>query len=120
MAWDVEFHPAFEAEFDQYEEDVQDAILARALLLKEFGPQLGRPYCDTLKASKHTNMKELRCDVDGGIWRIAFAFDPQRMAMLLSAGDKGGANEKRFYKQLIRLADQRFAEHLEELKDANK
>lgn len=60
-------------------------------------------------------MKELRCDADGGVWRVAFAFDPERKAILLVAGDKSGANEKRFYKRLIAKADKRFEQHLASL-----
>jgi hypothetical protein len=57
-------------------------------------------------------MKELRFDAAGGVWRIAFAFDPKRRAILLVAGDKSGGSEKRFYRELIRKADQRFDAHL--------
>jgi hypothetical protein len=57
-------------------------------------------------------MKELRCTADDGVWRIAFAFDPERKAILLTAGDKAGVNEKRFYKNLIAKADARFDQHL--------
>ncbi|TAE34443.1 MAG: hypothetical protein EAY65_02120 [Alphaproteobacteria bacterium] len=58
-------------------------------------------------------MKELRFDADKGVWRVAFAFDPKRNAILLVAGDKSGANQKKFYKLLIKKADERFAQHLE-------
>jgi hypothetical protein len=58
-------------------------------------------------------MKELRFDADDGVWRVAFAFDPNRRAILLVAGDKSGGSEKRFYRQLVRTADKRFDEHLE-------
>lgn len=112
MEWTVELHDEFEAEFDEYPQAVQDAILARAMLLERNGPQLSRPYADTLKGSKHANMKELRCDADDGVWRIAFAFDPARKAILLAAGDKSGGSEKRFYKQLIAKADRRFDGHI--------
>ena len=61
-------------------------------------------------------MKELRCNADNGVWRIAFAFDPERNAVLLVAGDKVGINEKRFYKRLIAKADERFEQHLVEQK----
>lgn len=61
-------------------------------------------------------MKELRFDAGDGIWRVAFAFDPERKAILLVAGDKAGIAQKRFYKALIAKADTRFAEHLETLK----
>ncbi|MEZ2237556.1 type II toxin-antitoxin system RelE/ParE family toxin [Microcoleus sp.] len=57
-------------------------------------------------------MKELRFQAADGVWRVAFAFDPSRSAILLVAGDKSGGSEKRFYKQLIKIADSRFADHL--------
>ena len=76
MPWNVLFHPSFEAEFDVLPEAVQDELLAHAHLLEEFGPTLGRPRVDTLKASRHANMKELRFDANSGVWRVAFAFDP--------------------------------------------
>lgn len=51
MSWSVEFHDEFEAEFDALPEDVRIEILAHAKLLEAFGPELGRPRCDTLKGS---------------------------------------------------------------------
>ncbi len=60
MTWDVRLHDAFEAEFLTFEREVQTELLAVAKLLAAFGPHLGRPYADTLKGSKHANMKELR------------------------------------------------------------
>lgn len=63
--------------------------------LREYGPALGRPEVDTLNGSKHANMKELRFRADGGVWRVAFAFDPERNAILLVAGDKSGTSEKK-------------------------
>ena len=80
------------------------------------GPLLGRPHADTLAGSVHANMKELRFVADDGVWRVAFAFDPERKAILLVAGDKSGVAQKRFYKSLIAKADARYAEHLETLK----
>ena len=112
MKWVVAFFDACEAEFDAYPEAVQDAILARAQLLEREGPQLGRPYADTLVGSRHANMKELRCTADDGVWRVAFAFDPDRKAVLLIAGDKSGVTERRFYRRLIARADERFDRHL--------
>jgi hypothetical protein len=118
MHWSVQFHAAFESEFDELPRDVQDEILSLMGLLKDFGPQLGRPRVDTLKGSKHANMKELRFDATDGVWRVAFAFDPKREAIMLVAGDKSGGSEKRFYKRLIAKADNRFSKHLQSLKDA--
>lgn len=115
MNWTVEFHPVFESEFDEYPEEVQDAILVRAGLLEINGPQLGRPHADTLNGSRHANMKELRFNADDGVWRVAFAFDPERKAILLAAGDKTGVSATRFYRRLIAKADERFDDHLERL-----
>ena len=92
---------------------VQLEIAALAGLLRQFGPQLRRPHCDTLNGSKHTNMKELRFSLPDGEWRVAFAFDPDRKAVLLVGGSKSGTNERRFYRDLIRVADERFTAHLE-------
>ena len=115
MSWTVLFHDAFDAEFQALDEALQDELLAHAKLLGEFGPNLGRPTVDGLKGSKHANMKELRFVGGGGVWRIAFAFAPKRQAILLVGGDKGGANQRRFYERLIAVADKRFDEHLAEL-----
>ena len=112
MPWAVFLAAEFEPEFDELDTEVQDAILARMLLLEREGPSLGRPHADTLIGSKHANMKELRCTAAGGVWRIAFAFDPERQAILLVGGDKSGGSEKRFYRQLIARADERFDRHL--------
>lgn len=78
--------------------------------------QLGTAGADTLKGSRHANMKELRFDWNGEVWRVAFAFDPKRQAILLAGGDKGGADQRRFYKRLIAIADNRYDEYLATLK----
>ena len=116
MRWAVEIGDEFEPEFDALPEQVRVEILALSLLLEQFGPQLGRPRVDTLKGSRHANMKELRFSAADGEWRLAFAFDPKRRAVLLVAGDKSGGSEKRFYRELIRKADERFDAHLVRLK----
>jgi hypothetical protein len=110
--WQVLLADEFEPEFFALPQPVQDVTLAMTRLLQQFGPQLGRPRVDTLKDSRHANMKELRFDAADGVWRIAFAFDPKRNAILLVAGDKSGGSEKRFYRELIRKADDRFDAHL--------
>lgn len=117
MCWNVELYPLFAQEFLEFSEAVQDALLAEIALLEKYGPLLGRPHVDTLNGSKHANMKELRFTADNGVWRAAFAFDPQRQAILLVAGDKSGTSEKRFYKQLIKKADFRFDNHLNQLQE---
>lgn len=116
MSWHVEIGDEFEAEFDNLHIDVQIEILALARLLEHFGPHLKRPHVDTLNGSRHANMKELRFNAADGEWRLAFAFDTRRKAILLVAGDKSGVNEKQFYRRLIRKADDRFDAHLSRLK----
>ena len=69
-------------------------LLALSRLLQQFGPQLGRPRVDTLNGSRHANMKELRFSAADGEWRVAFAFDPTRSAILLVAGDKSGVSKR--------------------------
>jgi len=115
MTWTVLLANEFEPEFMALPVPVQDELLAMTRLLQQFGPQLGRPRVDTLKDSRHANMKELRFDAADGVWRVAFAFDPKRRAILLIAGDKAGGSQKRFYRELIRRADQRFDAHLTRL-----
>ena len=92
-SWEVILHAEFEPAFDALPEGVQDELLAHARLLQQFGPQLGRPRADTLNGSRHANMKELRFDAADGVWRVAFAFDPNRKAILLACGDKSGGSE---------------------------
>lgn len=115
MRWVVEIADEFDPEFDALPEDVQMEILALSRLLQSFGPQLGRPRVDTLKGSRHANMKEMRFSAADGEWRIAFGFDMRRRAILLVAGDKSGVSERRFYQKLIRKADERFDAHVARL-----
>jgi hypothetical protein len=114
-AWTILFYEDFEKEFDQLPEAVQDALYKALIPLEAIGPSLGRPLADTLNGSKHANMKELRFKADDGVWRIAFAFDTKRNGILLVAGDKSGTSERRFYKELIAKADNRFDNHLANL-----
>lgn len=118
--WIVIFEEDFDAEFQDMPEGLQDEILAHALLLKDYGPNLGRPAVDTLKGSKHSNMKELRLNWKSSVWRIAFAFDPKRQAVLLAAIDKSSTDQKRVYKKLIAVADKRYDCYLLELFSSKK
>lgn len=115
MAWEVKIADDFEPELHAMGETIRNELLARAQLLAEFGPNLGRPSADTMKGSRYANMKELRFEAGGGVWRVAYAFDPRRKGILLVAGDKRGASRDRFYKALIRKADMRYEKHLKEI-----
>ena len=116
VKWEVDLHDDFVPEYRKLHKDVQDELLANVELLEHSGPQLGRPRADTLNGSRHANMKELRFDAADGVWRVAFAFDPNRKAILLVAGDKSGGSEKRFYRQLIDKADERFDSHVAKIR----
>lgn len=120
MRWVVAVGAEFEAELLELDGVVQIEVFALSRLLQQFGPELGRPRVDTLNGSRYANMKELRFSAAGGEWRVAFAFDPRRRAILLVAGDKSGGGEKRFYRDLIRRADERFDSHLERLRQERK
>jgi hypothetical protein len=110
--WEIIFHDEFFEEFDTWSEQLQDTVLGSLGKLRLFGPSLGRPSVDTLKGSAYPNMKELRVDADGGVWRVAFAFDPKRRAVLLAGGNKTGISKDRFYSALIRVADTRYKSYL--------
>ena|ERR1700757_1772480 len=116
MTWTVIFHTDFQPEYDLLPEAVQDELFARIAVLEELGPGLGRPTVDTLTTSSFPNMKEMRFNCEGGVWRFAFAFDPARSAIILCGGDKENANQKAFYKWLITTADARFAAHIGKIK----
>jgi len=118
--WVVEFHEEFAAEVRKFSHAVREKLKAAAIILSENGPQLGRPHVDTLNGSRHAKMKELRFNADGGAWRVAFAFDPERKAILLVGGDKAGIGKTRFYHDLIRVADERFDRYLQVLRSSNK
>jgi len=104
--------------FDEWYNNLDDTdrvnVLAGMLLLREKGPALSRPYTDTVAGSKFPNMKELRIQSKGKPLRAFFAFDPERKAVILCAGNKSG-KEKRFYKHMIKLADKEYGSHLDNL-----
>jgi hypothetical protein len=116
MEWTVKLHDDFKAEFDRFAQEVKNELLAEVAFVKLFGPTTSRPHVDALQGSTHANMKELRFEAADGEWRVAFAFDPKREAILLVAGDKTGGSGTRFYKKLIEKADARFSQHLARLK----
>lgn len=116
MAWTILMYSEFSTWLETLDEGSQDAVAIDVHVLELVGPQLGRPQVDTLAGSRHANLKELRTRHHGHQYRIAFAFDPKRQAVLLLGGDKAGAAQRRFYKDLIKQADTIFDRHLAVLK----
>lgn len=113
--WSIEQTDRFSDWYESLEGVDRENVLTAMLLLRELGPSLSRPYADTVNGSRYPNMKELRVQSQGRPIRAFYAFDPTRSGILLCAGDKGG-NEKRFYKEMIPVADQEYAAHLLTLK----
>lgn len=110
---DVELIEVWLTELD---EESREQVIAALELLEDFGPQLGRPIVDTVRASRHKNMKELRPGSSGrSELRILFAFDPDRSAIMLIAGDKAG-DWVGWYKKNLPLADRLFDGHLGKLR----
>lgn len=112
--WEVEFTNEFGEWWDRLDEEEQVSLAASVELLRELGPNLPRPHADTVKGSRHGNMKELRTQHQGRPLRTLFAFDPRRCAILLIGGDKTG--DDRFYERMIPLADDLYDEHLDTLR----
>jgi len=112
--WRIVQTEVFGKWFAEQDEDAQVDMREKFGVLREFGPRLGRPYVDTVRESKHPNMKELRVQSRGRPFRVIFAFDPKRNAVLLIGGNKEG--DKRFYKWMIPKADHLLNEYLEDTK----
>lgn len=106
----------FEAWMCEQEPGLQERMLAALSNLETYGPRLKRPYADTVHGSQYTNMKELRVQFSGQPIRAFFAFDPERHAIVLCAGDK--SNDKQFYYSMIQIADDEFTGHLARLERA--
>ncbi|NER33062.1 MAG: type II toxin-antitoxin system RelE/ParE family toxin [Oscillatoria sp. SIO1A7] len=115
MEWNVIFDPDFRLWFDEREEELKDEIFSVLSLLRESGLALGRPRVDTLKGSSIKNMKELRIQYKGEPWRILFAFDPKRQAILLLGGNK--TVKKRWYEENIPIAERRYENYIKKLKE---
>lgn len=108
--WDVVTVDEFDEWFLSLNEGEQTDVLAVIKVLEMLGPQLGRPYVDTLTDAKLANLKELRIQHRGNPYRVLFAFDPKRQAVLLCGGDK--SNNKRFYRRMILIAEREYEKHI--------
>jgi hypothetical protein len=112
--WEVEYTDEFGMWWDT-PTDAQRVAVARSVeFLEKLGPALPRPHADTVKGSRHPNMKELGSQCGGKPLRTFFAFDPRRAAILLIGGDKTG--DRRLYKRMIPIADDLWDTHLSELR----
>ena len=114
MEWGVEYTDHFEEWWNGLDSAEQEDVAAKVGLLEECGPALGRPHVDTIRSSRHPNMKELIVQHAGRPYRILFAFDPRRSAILLIGGDKTGRD--RWYEEYVPRADRLYDQHLETLR----
>jgi hypothetical protein len=114
VMWNVVTIDLFDQWFLSLSDKEQESILVGLFKLRAFGPVLGRPDVDTLSSSRVSNLKELRIQHQGHPYRVLFAFDPLRQAVMLCGGDKTG--DKRFYKKMIPIAEQAFLAYLDTLR----
>jgi hypothetical protein len=114
MSWEVEFTDELGAWWETLTEREQESIDASVQLLEARGPQLGFPHTSGITQSKHSHMRELRIQHDGKPYRILYAFDPRRAAILLIGGNKTG--DDRWYEVFVPIADSLYDEHLIELR----
>ncbi len=113
MTWEVEYTDEFGEWWATITAEQQEAVTAAVSVLQDGGPALGRPLVDTIRSSRHSNMKELRASRDGAL-RVLFAFDPHRSAILLLGGNKSGQWDE-WYRTAVPLADDLYDAHLAEL-----
>ncbi len=111
--WNITTADPFDDWYDSLNDKDRENVLVKLHLLHELGPRLSRPHSDTLQGSQFPNMKELRIQSQGRPLRVFYAFDPERQAVLLCAGNKKGKNTKPFYREMIALADEIFQSHLD-------
>ena len=114
MEWEVELTDEFERWWDNLTEAEQEDVNAKVVLLQRFGATLPRPHSDGIRGSRHPNMKELIIQHKGRPYRVLYAFDPRRFAILLIGGDKTG--DKRWYEKYVPIADGLYDEHIGTLK----
>jgi len=113
VAYEVEFTDEFELWWDSLKPDEQESVDFSVHFLEEYGPELKRPHADAIHGSKFINMRELRCQHKGRPYRILYAFDPRRTAMLLIGGDKSG--NPKWYEEFVPRAERIYAQHLKEI-----
>lgn len=115
MEWNILVTQEYESWFLDLTAAEQVDVLAIVEVLEIKGPHLNRPYADTLHGtSKVNNLKELRIQHAGAPYRVLYAFDPKRRAILLCGGRKDGKRAKQFYTKMIRIAEKEFNQHLKD------
>lgn len=114
MTCDVEYTDEFESWWAELSEEEQVSIAASVQLLEEYGTNLPFPHSSSVNGSDHGHMRELRIQHEGRPYRVLYAFDPMRSAILLIGGDKTGND--RWYQEFIPIADSLYNDHIAQLK----
>jgi hypothetical protein len=115
MEWDVEGTNEFDQWFDGLTEEERDAVIRVVDMLEADGPDLKFPQTSDIRRSRHSKMRELRIQHAGRPYRVLYAFDPRRTAILLLGGDKTG--DSRWYERNIPIADRLYDVYLRELEE---
>ena len=115
MAWRVEFSDEFGEWWNSLTAAEQKSVDFTVRLLQALGPALKMPHSSGVATSRHAHMRELRIQHEGRPYRVLYAFDPRRAAMLLIGGDKTGND--RWYEEYVPLADAIYDRHLRELEN---
>lgn len=115
MGCEVEYTDEFENWWNELDEFEQVSIAAKVTMLEQLGPQLPFPHSSAIGSSRHSHMRELRVPHRGRPYRVLYAFDPRRMAILLIGGNKEG--DARWYEKFVPLADDLYDAHLREISD---
>lgn len=118
MEWEVEYTDEFGNWWESLDEDEQESITSCVLLLEARGPMLPHPFSSGIAQSKHSHMRELRIQHQGHPYRVLYAFDPRRVAILLVGGNKTG--DDRWYDTYVPLADKIYDRHVEALQKESK
>jgi hypothetical protein len=118
VGWEIEFTDQFGEWWYTLSEEEQESARTSIVLLREKGPSLRFPHTSGIVTSRHKQMRELRVQHHGRPYRVLFAFDPLRVAILLIGGDKTG--DDRWYDAYVPVADRLYDDHLNELKDEGR
>lgn len=116
MAWEVEYTDEFENWWNELSEAEQESVGVSVKLLQELGPALRFPHSSGISSSRHSQMRELRIQHAGKPYRVLYAFDPRRVAILLLGGNKSG--DDRWYEVNVPRADRLYEEHVKNLREA--
>lgn len=114
MPYEVEYTDEFGGWWSGLTEAEQDSVEYGVRLLESRGPHLPFPFSSGITRSRHAHMRELRIQHEGRPYRVLYAFDPRRNAILLLGGDKTG--DGRWYDRNVPVADDLYDEHIETLR----